>query len=207
LYIDVTAFIAANADKEVKGISFWLYNTSSIPAGALGMWVKASNARGVDWQIRYNFLQDGTGLDYTGWRRFEIPFDSTAWYEEDYSSGYSSAAPRPIDWKDLQYLKIGFWGTFYNNEAGYSVSAKVDDLRFVATSPLTLPETGGPDEPGDSTKPVTPGEKGCAKGCGTIAFGSGTGGNGPVLFIGAAVVLLLATAVLLRRKSGVSRIE
>jgi len=100
-------------------------------------------------------------LDYTGWRKMEIPFDPAYWTEETYYTGYDANNPQSFDWTKLAYIKIGFWGTYYNPDAGYSVSAKLDDVRLLSLKEMTAPAGPGPGSGGDNT----PGDTGCKNGC------------------------------------------
>ncbi len=141
IYFDVESIISANADKDVKGISFWLYNETYIQPGALGFWLKVAQSDNPEFEAMYSSItaekHTDNNLGFTGWNKIEIPFSADAYTEQNYYEGYDAANPHSFDWTKLKYIKIGFWGTFYDNELGYSCNTVIDDVRLVSAKPLS----------------------------------------------------------------------
>ncbi len=141
IYLDIESIITANTDKDIKGISFWLYNETYIQPGALGFWLKVAQSDNPEFEVIYSSVaaekNTDNNLGFTGWNKIEIPFSADAYTEQNYYNGYDAANPRSFDWTKLKYIKIGFWGTFYDNELGYSCNTVVDDVRLVSSKPLT----------------------------------------------------------------------
>ncbi len=140
IYIDIGDLMELNGDKDIKGMSFWLYNTTYVEPGELGFWVKVAQSDSAEFEVKFDSVvtEKGTNnnLGFVGWNKVEIPFSADAYTEQTYYSGYDASHPRSFDWTKLKYIKIGFWGTYYNNTLGYSCDTVIDDVRLLSTRPL-----------------------------------------------------------------------
>lgn len=135
-YIDVEQIIKANQDKNIFGLSFWLYNETYIKPGDLGFWVKLAQSDNPEYEVKFDHIlcttDTNNSLGYTGWNKIEISFNPSAYNEQNYYSGYDSSNPKYFDWTKLKYIKIGFWGTYFNNELQFSCDTRIDDLRLLS---------------------------------------------------------------------------
>lgn len=140
IYLDVGDIISANRDSGINGISFWLYNESYIEPGALGFWLKVAQSDNPEFEVKYDHVitenNTNNSLGFTGWQKVEIPFTPAAFNEQTYYSGYDSSNPKSFDWTKLQYIKIGFWGTYFDAANGYSCNTVLDDVRLVSAKPM-----------------------------------------------------------------------
>lgn len=142
VYIDVGELIENNADKDLYGISFYLYNTSYIEPGQLGFWVKVAEKDSAEFEVKYDHvyseLDTNNSLGFTGWQKINIPFGPEAWTEQTYYSGYDPNNPRSFNANNLQFIKIGFWGTYYDASLGYSCDTYLDQLSLLSDEETSI---------------------------------------------------------------------
>ena len=138
--VDVEDLVSSNTDKNICGLSFWLYNPKSIPAGELGFMIKLIQNDGLEFEIPWNIMQNElniyNGLCFSGWLKFEMPFDVDQILECDYNDGYDAANPRKIDITKIKKIGFGIWGSYYDYEEGYSCNLVLDDVRLLSEQKL-----------------------------------------------------------------------
>lgn len=130
--IAVGGLIEKNTDKDIYGLSFWMYNESYIPVGTFGFWIKVAMKNAAEYEVKSTYVKTEyntqNSMGFTGWQKIEVPLSSEAYGEcADYSH-----TGLPFDWKQLGYIKIGFWGY----AAGCNTI--LDDVRLVSGKQLTL---------------------------------------------------------------------
>lgn len=141
-YLDVADIIAKNTDNNIKGISFWLYNENYVMPGDLGFWLKVAQNDGTEYEVKYSSVisekDTNNSLGFSGWQKINIPFSAADFTEQNYNSGYNPSSPRQFDWKQLAYIKIGYWGTYYDSDKDLSCQTTIDDVKFVSENELTV---------------------------------------------------------------------
>lgn len=133
-YLDVTKVVEHNKDNDLKGISFWINNTSLQTVGKVGFWVKAAEADGSEYEAHYDKVIGGTGLDFIGWKKIEIPFTA---FTPDKLQSYTTDENGQFDGDQLAFIKIGIWS---NGDEEIEATIYLDDLQLRSSKELSFPK-------------------------------------------------------------------
>ena len=161
IYLDVSKLIQEHLDSSIKGVTFWIYSTSEQTIGEVGWWLKGAEKDGSEYEASYKLLQDGTHLEFTGWKKIFVPFtafDEAAWYALDEND---------FDTDQLAFIKIGYWS---NKPDVVEIECYIDDVRLVGEKefkePTNNPNTTTKENGNTSTNPNQSSSKSsCKSGC------------------------------------------
>lgn len=179
IYLDVTSFVEKNVSKNLKGISFEIYNTSEQTLGAVGWWIKIAEKDGSEYESNYAFIEDGTGLNFTGWKDIYVPFSAV-----NNLQSYTVDDNNQLDIDQIAYIKFGFWT---NKAEIVDIETYIDNIKVWSDEEIKE------EEPTDiPTDPKTPDEnKGCMSGCKSNSIGKVT-----------TVLLIFGGLMILFRRKG-----
>ena len=138
IYINVANLIEANANSDLQGISFDIYNTSAQTVGEVGFWLKVTELDGSEYEASYEYIVGGTGLGKVGWRKVYIPFSAITLFQN-----YTTDENGQFDITQLSLLKIGMWSS---GNAPVSAELYLDNLCLLSNTEINESSSETPEQ-------------------------------------------------------------